>query len=108
MSNNASISAAIRRRGGGDVNVTNRNTVITDNTTNNSNEQKRYNYLDVMINHETRLKDVEALMKESLLPTYEDNTNKIEQMMTTLHEIQKEITSIKTELTETKEETNTE
>lgn len=102
MSNNASISAAIRRRSGGDVNV------ISDKTTNNSNEQKRYSYLDVMVNHESRLKDVESLMNESLLPTYQENTSKIDNIMTTLQEIQKEITSIKTELTDSRQEINTE
>ena len=97
MSGNASISAAIRRRGVEDNSSTGRNRVISNNLETN-NQNRRRSYLEIMVNHEERLKDVEVLMQNSLLPTQEEQSTSIETILKMVKEINVEITNIKDKL----------
>jgi hypothetical protein len=82
MSGNASISAAIRRRGVTDVGVA--NSIVSNENTEPT--LKRLNYLDILKNHENRLTDVEILMNEKLLSTHEETSTNIKFLTTTNEE----------------------
>lgn len=104
MSGNSSISAAIRKRASGvAAPTTSLNTVVENNT-----EQRRINYVDIMVNHETRLKDIEVLMKDSLLPDNEAATEKYNLLLKSIEELKNEVDNIKKELNNNSDETNDE
>lgn len=100
MSGNSSITAAIRRRSGGVSQSTteNVNNNVINNEVINNDKQRRLNYIDIMVNHEKRLKDIEALMNDSLLPEIEPITNKYNLLLKSIEELKNEVDNIKKEL----------
>lgn len=101
MSGNSSISAAIRRRTSGAApSETILNTVVENNNT----QSRRLTYTDIMVNHETRIKDVEVLMKDSLLPENEMATEKYNLLLKSIEELKNEVDNIKKELNNNSDE----
>lgn len=95
MSGNSSITAAIRRRSGG---VSQSTTENVNNVVINNDQQRKLNYIDIMVNHEKRLKDIEVLMNDSLLPEIEPITNKYNLLLKSIEELKNEVDNIKKEL----------
>ena len=90
MSGNSSISAAIRRRTSG-VNV---NTDV-DNNIQKNNESRRVSYDAIVVNHERRLKDIEVLFSESLLPESKLTTDKFDMILKSIEELKNEVYDLK-------------
>jgi hypothetical protein len=93
MSKSNSISAAIRRRGGNVVS----NTEVDNRTASRAASRTtpgttpRLTYMDILKTHELRLRDIEELMKETLLITQDEQSNKILQLEETINNLTSEL-----------------
>jgi hypothetical protein len=74
MSGTASITAAMRRRTT-NTSLSNTNNTILPETNTNTNTNKQVRIVDVLENHELRMRDIENIMKESLDLNNNNNNN---------------------------------
>ena len=92
MSKSNSISAAIRRRSGNTTSSSSSSSSSSSNNTITSDgSNQRLTYYSVLKMHELRLRDIEELMKETLLISQEEHSNKILELEETINNLTSEL-----------------